>query len=981
MAALLSATVVLPLFGAIQVDAAGGVAINETNFPDPNFRACIKRDFDSNGDSYLSKEEIFLARNVHCENSNVYFVKGIEHFPYLEGLWCKGNHISEMDLSGNPELRGIWCSFNDFTSLDFSDCKKLEWVYCFNCQLESLNVRNNPAMAFIECNANPNLKELDVSQNDKLENLFCSNCGLTSLDLSNNPLLCELAAFYNDLESLDVSNNPNLKRLDYWHNERLGNVDVSNLPGLQYLNCAWTKLTSINVRNNPELVELVCGYNKGLKNLDVSQNPKLAYLAVECDVNLKKLDITHNPRLYYLLAFGLSSIDTIDISRNSRLCKAYNEGVYVHETEKLGYVYSMTLDYGGSSDPFDELRHIVCFDDRANIIGTYKGTNDVADSVLDTNDGYSDSEQFATRGEAMQKLYELVEKPAVYGTSRFTDVSPDSPYADAIKWGEDNKICFGYPNISSDTFCPDELISRQDFALMAHRYATVLEFGTAFDYGRTDWFNDFFDIDFYAWGPFTWAIQWSVLGRDKVNNLCHPRGRMTISDLEAGAEMIFNLDDAASYSGEVGGNEGDPNNPPVTPVPTKPTTPAPGKPTNPATPVPGQPTKPATPAPGNPTKPATPAPGQPTKPATPAPGQPTKPATPAPGQPTKPATPVPGQPTKPTTPEPTPIPPVTMPNVVGMDYEKAQDEITRAVAGHGFSKVVFTIEWVDNEDPEKDMTVLKQDPEAGKTLYGNDSTLEVTLTVAKAPTFEDFVERLYTVALNRASEPEGKEFWIRQVVEEGKTGADCARFFLLDADEFMKRNLSVEDFVETLYATFFDRESDPEGKAGWVDAIKSGKKTRAEVVNDFIESTEWCDVCATYGVKSGALYHKATKASRNAINFATRLYTCCLKRDAEADGIKYWSLALTNLEQTGASAAKFFFEGEEFVGFKTTDKEYLNRLYTTFMDREPAASEVDFWIGEIKAGRQTRKSILSFFAQSPEFTDICKKYGIDRGEI
>ncbi len=252
---------------------------------------------------------------------------------------------------------------------------------------------------------------------------------------------------------------------------------------------------------------------------------------------------------------------------------------------------------------------------------------------------------------------------------------------------------------------------------------------------------------------------------------------------------------------------------------------------------------------------------------------------------------------------------------------------------------------------------------------------------AEDPNFEDFVERLYTVALGRASEPEGKEFWVKQVVEEGKTGADCARFFLLDADEFMKRNLSVEDFVETLYATFFDRESDAAGKKGWIDAISSGAKTRAEVVNDFIESTEWCDVCATYGVKSGAIYHKATKASKNAINFATRLYTCCLKRDAEDGGLKYWSLALTNLEKTGAEAALFFFESDEFIGFKTSDKEYLLRLYTTFMDREPAQSEIDYWLGEIAGGRQTRHSILAFFAQSKEFTEICKTYGIERGQI
>ena len=109
------------------------------------------------------------------------------------------------------------------------------------------------------------------------------------------------------------------------------------------------------------------------------------------------------------------------------------------------------------------------------------------------------------------------------------------------------------------TFCPDELISRQDFALMAHRYADKLGFGTAMDYGRTDWFDDYFDIDFYAWVPFTWAIQWRVLSYDKENNLCYPHGRMTKAELKAGVAEIFDLDEGAAYSGKVGGNVGNPN--------------------------------------------------------------------------------------------------------------------------------------------------------------------------------------------------------------------------------------------------------------------------------------------------------------------------------------------------------------------------------------------------------------------------------------
>lgn len=254
-------------------------------------------------------------------------------------------------------------------------------------------------------------------------------------------------------------------------------------------------------------------------------------------------------------------------------------------------------------------------------------------------------------------------------------------------------------------------------------------------------------------------------------------------------------------------------------------------------------------------------------------------------------------------------------------------------------------------------------------------------TPTQAPVFSDFVERLYTCALNRASEPGGKKFWTDEVTSGRRTGGDCARFFLLEAPEFMNRHLTVDQFVETLYKTFFDRASDAAGKAGWVEAINTGAKTRAEVVNDFIESTEWCNVCAKYSVKPGAKYHKATIASPNAIDFATRLYTCCLKRKADEEGVKYWSLALTNLEQTGCSAAREFFTGAEFKSFNTTPEEYVRRLYTTFMDRTADDGEVTYWAAKIRSNEMSRLAVLQFFGSSEEFSNICAKYGIDRGTI
>ena len=493
----------------------------------------------------MSGIDVLAAGDVPINGS--YSLQGVEQFPQIQGLWCLGNHISSMDLTGNPELVGVWCSDNDFTSLDLTGCPKLEWLYCYNCNLSSINVSGNPNLAYLECNSNPGLASLNVTGNPKLEHLFCSDCGLTSLNLTNNPRLCELDAFNNNLTSIDLTNNTLLKRLDIWNNPNLGNVNISGLRSLEYYNCAKTGATSLDLSGQPNLMYLICGYNPGLASLNISNNPRLADLRVDCDWSLPSLNISGNTQLYYLQAFGLG-IASLDISNCPHLMKTYTQGAYADESN-LGAVHSYTIEYGGSDEIFNDLTHCLVVDNSVNVITNGRqGNNYRNDSYIDTNDGHSGSEQFVTRGEAIQRLYELAGSPSVGGACRFSDAA-GSQYANAIRWGQANNICFGYPNVCSDTFCPNELISREDFALMAHRFAGYMGFGTAFDYGRTDWFDDFSSIDYYSWGAFTWAVQFGVVS--PVGNRVYPHGRVTRNELMAGSDQVFHLSEAAYYSASI----------------------------------------------------------------------------------------------------------------------------------------------------------------------------------------------------------------------------------------------------------------------------------------------------------------------------------------------------------------------------------------------------------------------------------------------
>ena len=174
--------------------------------------------------------------------------------------------------------------------------------------------------------------------------------------------------------------------------------------------------------------------------------------------------------------------------------------------------------------------------------------------------------------------------------------------------------------------------------------------------------------------------------------------------------------------------------------------------------------------------------------------------------------------------------------------------------------------------------------------------------------------------------------------------------------------------------TFFDRKADEGGRSFWMEQLANGMG-RDEIVNGFIDSTEWCNLCARYGIRSGAKNAKSEIPSQNAMEFATRLYTMCLGRDPEEDGLRFWAMKLTNLEMSGKEVAEQFFLSEEFKNLNTDNAEFLTRAYRTFMGRDPDQGGFDFWMEKLAEG-YSRQEILTGFAQSDEFKNICTKYGI-----
>ncbi|MBO4636282.1 MAG: DUF4214 domain-containing protein [Clostridiales bacterium] len=240
-----------------------------------------------------------------------------------------------------------------------------------------------------------------------------------------------------------------------------------------------------------------------------------------------------------------------------------------------------------------------------------------------------------------------------------------------------------------------------------------------------------------------------------------------------------------------------------------------------------------------------------------------------------------------------------------------------------------------------------------------------------------FVERLYTIALGRASDPAGKQDWVDAITLRGETGASCARGFLF-SPEFLNKQCSDEEFVAVLYRTFFDREPDQDGFNAWVGVLRGGT-SKEEIIEGFINSTEWANLCLFYGIRSGGTGVPSIEVEPNeqTTGFATRLYTTCLNRNADEAGLMAWARQLSNQRDTGTGAAHGFFFSSEFTNQNVSNGEYVTRLYRTFMNREPDEGGYNAWLAQLDEG-VSREDVFNGFAGSIEFARICASYGIVR---
>lgn len=194
--------------------------------------------------------------------------------------------------------------------------------------------------------------------------------------------------------------------------------------------------------------------------------------------------------------------------------------------------------------------------------------------------------------------------------------------------------------------------------------------------------------------------------------------------------------------------------------------------------------------------------------------------------------------------------------------------------------------------------------------YGIDKgTIDATENGEAIYYSDQFVRRLYQVALKREADPEGLESWKSKLVSKEASGAEVAYGFIF-SNECSEQNLNNEGFVDLLYGSLFGRKADEVGRNIWINQLNNGMK-REFVFADFVNSEEFEILCNKYGIEKG-------KWSRRKIDPSKPMVALTFD-----DGPSIYTPRILNCLEEYGQAATFFVVGTNAARYG----DYMRRAY------------------------------------------------------
>ena len=322
---------------------------------------------------------------------------------------------------------------------------------------------------------------------------------------------------------------------------------VSELRGLEELEAAYGRLTPdvmLEVFNEEYPMVTLAHPEGGQLLTDPTWGDGVVLSSAPAELTVETMDLWSGPRdtVVYVVPAGtvISQYepydDIIGLSGSTDPDGTYHSNTYLHEEEYVDFREQMPITV--------EAGWLYCFDwpDSKNTPVYVRGASaetetpealpftDVAEDawyreavayvhengLMGGVDGDTfDPSGATTRGMVVTILYRLAGAPAAEA-SGFTDVAAGSWYADAVAWAAENGVVTGYDD---GTFAPGRAVTRQELAVILHRYAALRGLDTTQGGMAIREYADFGEVAGYAQEAMGWAVSAGLISGTGGNRL------------------------------------------------------------------------------------------------------------------------------------------------------------------------------------------------------------------------------------------------------------------------------------------------------------------------------------------------------------------------------------------------------------------------------------------------------------------------------
>lgn len=242
------------------------------------------------------------------------------------------------------------------------------------------------------------------------------------------------------------------------------------------------------------------------------------------------------------------------------------------------------------------------------------------------------------------------------------------------------------------------------------------------------------------------------------------------------------------------------------------------------------------------------------------------------------------------------------------------------------------------------------------------------------------IRQLYKGFYGREVDNDGLEYWSNEIASGKRSVANILEQFI-NGDEFNNKNYNNQDYVKSLYIGLQGREPDKSGLDYWTDLLNLGQ-SRKFVLYSVFNSDEFQNKLNLMEIKNKGQINIDLNDKKGSVkDLVNQFYKGFYEREGDNEGLEYWANQILDGKKSVAEILLTFINSDEFKSKNYNNEEYVKSLYNALFKRNPDSNGLNYWTSRLNEGN-SRKFILAENMNSDEFQEALNNIGIkNKGTI